>query len=287
MTPPFSSFEPEDPSKKTEGSARGPRLRDISLRMMVPNIITVLAIGAGLTAVRLAFEGRFELAVAMVLIAAVLDGVDGRVARLLKSTSTFGAQMDSLADVINFGVAPALVLYAYILDQAHSFGWIAALLYAVSAALRLARFNTMSERPSKQKWLADYFIGIPAPGGAMLVLLPVYSGFLGISMGGVVPYLAAIYTVFIGFLMISRFPIYSGKSLGQRIRKDMVMPLLLVAVAYVGLLFSFMWETMFVTALSYFAFLPFSVRAWSKKHGKAARKSKLEAGENGNSKSNK
>jgi CDP-diacylglycerol--serine O-phosphatidyltransferase len=113
--------------------------------MLIPNLITVLAICAGLTGIRLAFENRFELAVAMVLIAAFLDGIDGRVARLLKAQSKFGAQMDSLADIVNFGVAPALVLYVFILDQARSFGWIAAIVYAIAAALRLARFNVISE----------------------------------------------------------------------------------------------------------------------------------------------
>ena len=117
-------------------TGRGPRLREIPLRLMIPNLITVLAICAGLSGIRLAFENRIELAVAMVLLAAFLDGIDGRVARLLKATSNFGGQMDSLADIINFGVAPALVLYVFILDQARSIGWIAALIYAIASGLR-------------------------------------------------------------------------------------------------------------------------------------------------------
>ena len=171
----FSPFDPNGSGPDDDGS-RGPRLRDISIRMMIPNIITALAIGAGLTGIRLAFEQRFELAVSMVLLAAFLDAVDGRVARLLKSTTKFGAQMDSLADIVNFGVAPALVLYAYLLDQVRSFGWIAAMIYAIAAALRLARFNVMEDRETKATWQSDYFLGIPAPGGAMLVLLPVSAG---------------------------------------------------------------------------------------------------------------
>ena len=173
---PFPPFEPDGPEAQ---AGRGPRLREISPRLMVPNLITVLAICAGLTGVRLAFEQRFETAVAMVLLAAFLDGIDGRVARLLKATSKFGAQMDSLADIVNFGVAPALVLYVFLLDQARSFGWIAAMMYAIAAGLRLARFNVMAEREVKAVWQSDYFIGVPAPAGAMLVLLPVYLGFLG------------------------------------------------------------------------------------------------------------
>ena len=138
MEPPFPPFEPNGPK---DDSARGPRLREIPIRLVVPNLITILAICAGLTGIRLAFEGRYELAVAMVLVAVFLDGIDGRVARLMKATSKFGAQMDSLADIVNFGVAPALVVYVYALDEARSLGWIAALIYTIAAGLRLARFN--------------------------------------------------------------------------------------------------------------------------------------------------
>src|SRR3569623_2201624 len=120
---------PPDSREIKGGNARGPRLREIPLRLLVPNLITVLAICAGLTGIRLAFEGRYELAVAMVLLAAFLDGIDGRIARMMRATSNFGVQMDSLADIVNFGVAPALVLYVYLLDQAKTFGWIAALIY--------------------------------------------------------------------------------------------------------------------------------------------------------------
>ena len=177
METPFPSFEPNGPNDE----ARGPRLREIPLRLIVPNMITVLAICAGLSGIRLAFENRFELAVAMVLVAAFLDGIDGRVARLMKATSKFGAQMDSLADIVNFGVAPALVLYAFVLDQARSLGWIAALIYVIAAGLRLARFNVMAEREVKASWQSEYFVGVPAPAGAMLVLLPMYLGLLGLA----------------------------------------------------------------------------------------------------------
>ena len=115
----------------------------------------------------------------MVLIAAFLDGIDGRVARLLKATSKFGAQMDSLADIVNFGVAPALVLYAYLLDRAGSPGWIAALLFAIACGLRLARFNVLDEDLERPAWQAEYFVGVPAPAGAVLVLLPIYLVFIG------------------------------------------------------------------------------------------------------------
>lgn len=262
----FSPFDPNGLEKEGDES-RGPRLRDISFRMMVPNIITALAICAGLTGIRLAFEHRFELAVAMVLLAAFLDAIDGRVARLLKSTTKFGAQMDSLADIVNFGVAPALVVYAYLLDQVKSFGWIAAMIYAIAAALRLARFNVMEEDGVKASWQADYFVGIPAPGGAMMVLLPVYLGFLGVETGAAFAYLASAYTLLIAFLLVSRVPVYSGKTLGQRVRRDLVFPLMLAIVLYVALLMTFTWQTMTATTVLYLVSLPFGARAWRKRYG--------------------
>lgn len=256
---------------------RGPRLREIPLRLLVPNLITVLAICAGMTGIRLAFENRFELAVAMVLIAAFLDGIDGRVARLLKAQTKFGAQMDSLADIINFGVAPALVLYVFLLDQARSFGWIAGLVYAIAAGLRLARFNVISESPTRSQWQTEYFVGVPAPAGAILVMLPIYLGFLGLPFDRPVALIAALYTMFIAFLLVSRVPVFSGKGLGAKVRRDLVMPLILAAVVYVSMLMSFTWETLTVSTLAYLATLPFGARAWNRKYGVKARAAAADA----------
>lgn len=254
-------------STPAETNARGPRLREIPLRLMVPNLITVLAICAGLTGIRLAFEGRYELAVAMVLAAAFLDGIDGRVARMMKATSKFGAQMDSLADIINFGVAPALVLYVYVLDQAQAFGWIAALIYVISAGLRLARFNVMDERAVKAPWQSEFFVGVPAPAGAALVLLPVYLGFVGVESGAAFAYGSAAYTVIIGGLLVSRLPVWSGKSESSRIRRDLVFPMILVVVLYVALLMSFTWQVLIVTVVLYLCSLPLGARNWHKRYG--------------------
>jgi CDP-diacylglycerol--serine O-phosphatidyltransferase len=252
-------------SQKDDGS-RGPRLREIPLRMMVPNLITVLAICAGLSGIRLAFEGRYELAVSMVLLAAFLDGIDGRIARMMRATSNFGVQMDSLADIVNFGVAPALVLYVYVLDQARSFGWIAALIFAISAGLRLARFNVMVDRPNKPKWLSEYFVGVPAPAGALLVMLPVYVGFLGVEPSPIYAYASAAYTVAIGYLLVSRIPVWSGKAQGM-IRRENALPFILVVVVYVALLMSFTWQVLAATSILYLCTLPFGARAWTKKYG--------------------
>ena len=254
------------PGSHKDDGARGPRLREIPLRMMVPNLITVLAICAGLTGIRLAFEGRYELAVAMVLVAAFLDGIDGRIARMMRATSNFGVQMDSLADIVNFGVAPALVLYVYVLDQARSFGWIAALIFAISAGLRLARFNVMVDRPNKPKWLSEYFVGVPAPAGALLVMLPVYIGFLGIDATPAYAYASAVYTVLVGYLLVSRIPVWSGKAQGV-IRRENALPFILVVVVYVALLMSFTWEVLAATSVLYLCTIPFGARAWSRKYG--------------------
>ena len=251
---------------------RRQRLREIPLRMLVPNLITVLAICAGLSGVRLAIEGRFEIAVAMVLLAAMLDAIDGRLARMLKATSNFGAQMDSLADIVNFGVVPALVLYVYGLDQAGTFGWIAALIFTIACGLRLARFNIMIDDPDRPAWTNDYFVGVPAPAGAILVLLPVYLGFLGVPIGQSYGVAASLYTVAIALLMVSQLPVYSGKT-GLKVRRDLVVPVMLAIVCYVALLFSYTWHTMALSALAYLAALPFGIRA----HGRRAAREKERA----------
>ncbi|WP_375704764.1 CDP-alcohol phosphatidyltransferase family protein, partial [Bartonella sp. AD328YNZD] len=140
---PFSSFNPEGQHDDVANRRRSP----IPMRYVIPNIITILAICAGMNSIRLAFEHRYEAAILMVLFAAILDGADGRIARLIDGSSSFGAQMDSLADVINFGVTPALIVYSFILNQAYHIGWVAALVYCVACCLRLARFNVMLDNP--------------------------------------------------------------------------------------------------------------------------------------------
>ncbi len=267
METPIAETQQDGKQEGRGDSGRGPRLREIPFRLVVPNLITVLAICAGLSGVRLAFEGRFELAVGMVLLAAFLDGIDGRIARMMKATSKFGEQMDSLADIVNFGVAPALVVYAYLLDQARSFGWIAALIYVIAAGLRLARFNVMIERPVKAPWQNEFFVGVPAPMGAMLVLLPVYLGFLGVEPGKPFAYIAAAYTVLIAYLLISRLPVWSGKSGTSRIRRDLVFPMILGVVLYVAMLMSFTWEVLVLTVAAYLVFIPISARLWHRRYG--------------------
>ncbi|MDQ2634948.1 MAG: CDP-diacylglycerol--serine O-phosphatidyltransferase [Pseudomonadota bacterium] len=242
----------------------GPRIREIPLRMVLPNLVTVLAICAGLSGIRLAFESRFETAVAMVLFAALLDGIDGRLARMMKATSKFGAQMDSLADIVNFGVAPALVLYAFLLDRAGSPGWIAALLFAIACGLRLARFNVLDEDLERPAWQEEYFVGVPAPAGAVLVLLPVYLAFIGAyEPTRAAAFVASGFTILAAFLLVSRIPVYSGKKL--RIRRDRVMPLILAVALLLLLLFSYPWLTLSAGVAAYLVFLPLSVLAYARR----------------------
>lgn len=260
------------PFKRFEAHGQGgPRIREIPLRMVFPNLVTVLAICAGLSGIRFGFEGRFESAVVMVLIAAFLDGIDGRLARLLKATSKFGAQMDSLADIVNFGVAPALVLYAFLLDRAGSPGWIAALLFAIACGMRLARFNVLDQADDQPTWQSEYFVGVPAPAGALLVMLPLYLSFLGLPQTKEVALAAAAFTVLVAFLLVSRLPVYSGKSL--KLPGDRVLLIILAVVLYFLLLASYPWYTLSASALAYLMFLPFSMRAYArraKQEGEAA-----------------
>lgn len=248
-------------------SGRGPRLREIPLRLILPNLVTVLAICAGLSGIRQAIDGKFTEAVMMLLVAAFLDGIDGRLARLLKASSKFGEQMDSLADIVNFGIAPALVSYIYLLNDAGTPGWIAALLYAIAAALRLARFNVMADRKRKASWQGEYFVGVPAPAGAIIVLLPVYLGFLGMEPNRGIALAASLYTVLIGFLLISRLPVWSGKSLGLNIRREFALPMMLLAVLSVALLVAYTWHMMIAGSALYLAALPLGARAWHSKYG--------------------
>ncbi|WP_245273411.1 phosphatidylcholine/phosphatidylserine synthase [Mesorhizobium sp. WSM3224] len=233
--------------------------------MVLPNLVTVLAICAGLSGIRFAFENRFEIAVVMVLLAAFLDGIDGRLARMLKATSKFGAQMDSLADIVNFGVAPALVLYAFLLDRAGSPGWIAALLFTIACGMRLARFNVLADDTDQPAWQTEYFVGVPAPAGAVLVMLPLYLYFLRLGLEPTRPaaFIATGFTVLIAFLLVSRLPVYSGKSI--KVPGDRVLPVILGVVLYILLLMTYPWYTLTASVAGYLLFLPFSVRAYSKR----------------------
>jgi CDP-diacylglycerol--serine O-phosphatidyltransferase len=249
------------------------RFRPIPVRMLVPNLITLLALCAGLTAIRLAFEQRLEWAVAAIVFAAMLDGIDGRVARMLKGTSKFGAELDSLADFVNFGVAPALILYFWGLHELGNAGWIAAMVLAICAGLRLARFNVMVDDPNRPAWAGNFFVGMPAPAGAITALLPLYVYFLGLlgtPRFGVVAPITFVYTLGIAFLMVSRLPVFSGKRVGKRVSPEMVVPVFVVVVLFFALLVSYPWWVLSIGTLAYLASLPFGVLSYRNHEHKSA-----------------
>src|SRR5438309_4595323 len=242
---------------KSRREQRLRRFKQIPLRFLVPNLITLLALCSGVTAIRLGVEGRYELAVGAVIVAIVLDAVDGRLARFLKGTSRFGAELDSLSDFVNFGVAPALILYFWGLHELRSVGWIAAIVFAICAGLRLARFNVMAEEPDRPAWASNFFVGVPAPMGAIAVLLPIYVVFLGVPRSSFLIWSTLFYTVAIALLMVSRLPVFSGKRVGTRVPPEMVGPLIVLMVLWIGLLMAYPWILLTAGTLAYLASLPF------------------------------
>jgi CDP-diacylglycerol---serine O-phosphatidyltransferase len=261
----FPPFDPAPPTRR--------RFKAIPVRTLLPNLITLLALCAGLTAIRLAVESRLELALAAIVFAALLDGIDGRVARMLKGTSRFGAELDSLADFVNFGVAPALILYFWGLHELKSAGWIAALVFAICAGLRLARFNVMIDDPNKPVWAGNFFTGIPAPAGAITVLLPIYLYFLGVSNGLITAWVTFFYTLAIALLMVSRLPVFSGKRVGKRVPPELVLPVFVVVVLFFALLISYPWEVLTIGTVAYLGCLPLgwlSYREYQRKDFAAA-----------------
>jgi CDP-diacylglycerol--serine O-phosphatidyltransferase len=247
----FSPFEPERPEPKRR------RFRQIPVRLLVPNVITLLALCAGLTAIPLAAQGKLEWAVAAIVFAGLLDGIDGRVARMLKGTSRFGAELDSLADFVNFGVAPALILYFWGLHELGHAGWIVCMVFAICAGLRLARFNVMIDDPNRPPWAANFFTGMPAPGGAISVLLPIYVYFLGMPRFAFVGPVTFVYTLAIALLMVSRLPVFSGKRVGKRVAPEMVLPVFVFVVLFFALLISYPWPVLTIGTLAYLGSLPF------------------------------
>ncbi len=253
---------PLDPQKRTSPTRRG--FKVVPMRLLLPNIVTLLALCAGITSIRMGIAGRYELAVSLIVLAAVFDALDGRIARFLKGTSRFGAELDSLADFVNFGVAPAMLVFVWSLDTLKNLGWIVALAFALCCALRLARFNVALDDEEAPAWKADFFSGVPAPAGAAIALLPLYLGFHDVIDGPEAAPFILIYMAFAASLMVSRIPTWSGKNLGKQISSNMVLPVLLVAVLFAVLLVSYPWFTMSALVTCYMATFPFSYRSFKR-----------------------
>jgi CDP-diacylglycerol---serine O-phosphatidyltransferase len=246
----FAPFEPEGDEPRRR------RFKPIPVRTLIPNLITLLSLCLGLTAIRMAFEDKLELAITAIVVAALLDGIDGRIARFLQSTSRFGAQLDSLADFVNFGVAPALILYFWGLNSLRSVGWIAALVFSICMALRLARFNVMLDDPNKPPFAGYFFVGVPAPAGALIVMLPIYVELMGLPHTFANAAIAVAYVIGMALLLVSWIPTWSGKRISGRVPRDYVLPILVFVVLFAAMLVSYPWEVLSLGTLAYLACIP-------------------------------
>jgi CDP-diacylglycerol--serine O-phosphatidyltransferase len=235
------------------------RPRNRPLLHLVPNLFTILGLCAGLTAMRYALDGRWELAVALLVVAGVFDGLDGRSARLLKITSKLGAELDSLADFLSFGVAPAMIAYLWTVRDVRGIGWALVLLFATCCALRLARFNAEIDQPERPRWSLYFFTGIPAPAAAGLAILPLI---LWLATGFDLFrswWLNAANLLFVACMMVSRVPTVSAKRL--RVRPELVLPTLLGSGLVIALFVAHPWLTLSAVGVVYLGSLPVGVWA--------------------------
>ena len=243
-------------------SQRRPRLKELSFNKMIPNILTMLALCAGLTAMRFGLEEKWQAACISLAIAAILDSLDGRIARALRGTSKFGAELDSLSDFICFGVAPAFLLYLWTMKDAGPYGWVLVLLFSVCCALRLARFNTDIEGPDLPAWTKNYFTGVPAPAGAGLVMLPMIITFQVEFDFLRQPFVVAIFILAVSALLVSQLPTYSFKNL--RIQHRFVLLTMLIVGLAAALVVSAPWLTLTIILFAYIASFPHGAQSYKK-----------------------
>ncbi len=237
---------------------RKKRFQNLSINRMIPNMLTLLALSAGLTAIRFALDGRWEHATLAIVAAGILDALDGRIARLLKGASKFGAELDSLSDFVCFGVSPALILYLWTMHNAGKLGWVLVMLFAICCGLRLARFNVMMEDPDTPPWKARFFTGVPAPAGGGLVLLPMVLSF---QMGDEFfrqAWVAGLILLVTGGMMVSTIPTYSFKNV--KISRRWILPTMLIAGAIIIFLINTPWLTLSIIGMAYIASIPLSHR---------------------------
>ena len=224
-------------------------------RVILPNILTLIGVCIGLTSIKFAFDGKFELSVIAVIVAGVIDGLDGRIARLIKGTSKVGKELDSLTDVISFGVAPAFIMYFWTLSEIGRLGWLISLIYVICVALRLARFNVASG--GEPSWKDNYFEGIPSPAGGVLVLMPLIYSFSEIQFFNPdYKVLVPILFITISILLISKIPTYSLKRIV--VPRSTTIFLLFVVVLYFGLLLIYTFNTIIISGALYLLMIPIS-----------------------------
>jgi len=252
------------PSGNDTPSAAASRHGVVGLNRLIPNLMTLTAMAAGLAAIQFAWDNQWERAVLAIVVAAILDALDGATARLLNATSEFGAQLDSLSDFLAFGVAPSIILYSWILQESGKIGWIAMIVFAAASALRLARFNSTQQK--LPDWKKKFFSGVPAPAGAGLALLPLMiwlqlpnDFFDDVRFASP---LVGLWTILIAGLMVSRIPTFSTKMI--RVPAKLGMPSLAFAALLIAALFHAPWQTLSVAAFFYMGAIPFAVRTFRK-----------------------
>ncbi len=244
-----------------------PRFKGPSFNRMIPNLLTMLGLCSGLTSMRFALEGRFGAAAVAIAVSACIDGLDGRIARLLKATSRFGAEFDSLADFLCFGVAPGFILYLWTLQGAHGYGFMPCVMFSVCMALRLARFNATLDAGPHPAYQYNFFTGVPAPAGAGMALFPLFLGLEAKAMGwpwlesfARHPAVSAVVLIGTAALLVSTLPVWSFKNF--KVPTAYVLPLLLGTGLYATLLVADPWAAFAAAGLIYTAMLPFSVRSY-------------------------
>ncbi len=262
------------PRFRRRGRRVRPRFRGPSFNRIIPNIMTLLGLCAGLTAIRFGLEGRFGASVVAIAVAACIDGLDGRLARLLKATSRFGAEFDSLADFLCFGVAPALVLYLWSLDRWRGFGYIPCLMFSVCMALRLARFNAALDGSPSPAYAYNFFTGVPAPAGAGLALFPLFLGLEAraqewdwLTRFASFPGFCAVVLIGTATLLVSTLPVWNFKNF--KVPVEYVLPTLLGVGAFAALLVADPWAAFAAGALIYLGMLPFSLRSFRRLRAEA------------------
>ena len=250
--------------QKTPAKERNLGRRRLPLARVIPNMVTLSAMCLGLTALRFGLDGRFDAAVICVAVAGVFDALDGRLARLLRAESPIGAQLDSLADFVNFGVVPPMLVYLWALQETGRLGWAAVLVFAVCCALRLARFNADMDEADRPAWKMKFFTGVPSPSAGGLVMLPIYL-YVGEMFDmrqwwGVI----LLYTGFVGLLMVSRLPTFSGKGLPLTVRRDHILFIMLSIGGLMAMILTFPWATFTTCSVLYLLAMPVSYLSYRK-----------------------
>ncbi|MGJ3259596.1 MAG: CDP-alcohol phosphatidyltransferase family protein [Rhodospirillales bacterium] len=258
----------ETPKGTTQTAPKKRGIRVMSLNKLIPNILTLMGLAAGLTSVRFALQEQWEFAGIAVTVAAVLDALDGRVARMLKGASKFGAELDSLSDFVCFGVCPALILYLWAMQDAGRWGWIVCMLFAMCCGLRLARFNVALEDPDKPNWAGQFFTGVPAPAGAGVVLLPMILSFIAGDDFFRNPGTVAIWMLASGALLISTIPTFSFKT--SRIPRAWFLPVMITIAVTATFIVSAPWWTLAAVLLLYIGLIPVSIRRYRRLKARGA-----------------